>query len=100
MAPHLDSSSQNKDPYSPEAAGLDPTGPPSMRDARFASAITSFAEMIAPRRRVIRDPYYGAAMPQAPTAPEEARFSLGTWIMIVIAGVALGSVFTLMTAGV
>jgi hypothetical protein len=99
MAPNLNSS-HHRALYPPEAAGLDPTAPPSLRDARFANAITSFAEMVAPRRRVLRDPYYGSAMPQAPSAPEEARFTLGTWVMIVIAGVALGAVFTLMTAGV
>jgi hypothetical protein len=101
MAPQLNTAPQDSSSYPPEAAELETAGPPSQRNVRFANAMTSFADMVAPRRRVIRDPFYGNVISHASSAPEDAsKLSVGTWVMVVVAGITLGATLTLMSAGI
>ena len=65
--------------------------------ARRTVILASFAEMVAPGRQVTRDLRFDSV--PSPTQPDTGAFSRGTWVMIVIAGVALGVAMTLMAAG-
>jgi hypothetical protein len=78
-----------------------PRGVRSGRSSQFTSAVTSFAEMVAPRRRIIRDPYYGATPADPERRPmREVRLTKAEWIMIVVAGAALGTALAFLFAGV
>jgi hypothetical protein len=56
--------------------------------------------MVSPGRRVRRDIYFDSAFsPARSLEPDTGTFSLATWVMIVVAGIALGIAATLMAAG-
>jgi hypothetical protein len=55
--------------------------------------------MVAPGRQVSRDLRFDSVPFPAQSQPDTGSFSRGTWVMIVIAGVALGVAMTLMAAG-
>jgi hypothetical protein len=86
---------------SPKAQADDLKAASRGRSGQLANAVTSFAEMLAPRRRVIRDPYYDVAIRDHDARPQaDHRFGIAEWAMIVVAGIALGVVLALIFAGV
>lgn len=73
---------------------------PTGHSSQFVNTVNSFAQMVAPRRRVIRDPYYGA-MPDhsTPRATASVKLTKLEWAMTVIAGIVLGTAVAFLFAG-
>jgi hypothetical protein len=67
--------------------------------ARRTVILASFAEMAAPGRQVTRDLRFDSILSPIPSQPDAGSFSRGTWVMIVVAGFALGVAMTLLAAG-
>jgi hypothetical protein len=88
-----------------DAAGVDPVATRSDAHNRFDASMMSFGELVAPRRWVrdvsgVRDRYLGDPVVARAAAREEvSNFSIGTWAMVVVAGLTLGIVLTLMAVG-
>ena len=90
--------------YPAEAIGLDPAATQTGADDGIGGSMTSFADLVAPRRWVndayeMRNRYLGdPARARAVAADEVSSFTIATWAMIVVAGLTLGVVLTLIAA--